>query len=88
MSDDINSDDVVQSPYALFRNAHNNLGTFNLRSNCVGKNATCCCDPHVNSPMLLPNEAENISKKMKIPKECFWNKIDLAKINNDYSLKD
>lgn len=88
LSDDINSDDVVQSPYALFRNTDNNLGTFNLCSNCVGKDATCCCDPQVDSPMLLPNEAETISKKMQIPKEDFCNKVDLAKINNDYSLKD
>jgi len=82
------SDDVVQSPYALFRNTDNNLGTFNLCSNCVGKDATCCCDSQVDSPMLLPNEAETISKKMQIPKEDFCNKIDLAQINNDYSLKD
>lgn len=88
LSDDINSDDIVQSPYALFRNINNNLGTFNLCSNCVGKDATCCCDPQVDSPMLLPNEAETISKKMQIPKEDFCNKVDLAKLNNDYSLKD
>lgn len=88
ISDDPNSDDVVQSPYALFRNTENNLGTFNLCSNCVGNHATCCSNPSVDSPMLLPNEVEAISKKMNIPKNDFSNKIDLAKINNDYSLKD
>lgn len=88
LSDDINSDDVVQSPYALFRNTDFNLGTFDLCSNCVGKSSTCCCDPIVDSPMLLPNEVEAISKKMQIEKETFSKKIDLAKINNDYSLKD
>jgi len=89
LSDDINSDDVVQSPYALFRNTEFNLGTFNLCSNCIGKNnPTCCCDPIVDSPMLLPNEAEAISNKMKIEKEEFCKRINLAKINNDYSLKD
>jgi len=30
ISSDIDNDDVVQSPYALFRNTPNNLGTFNL----------------------------------------------------------
>ena len=88
ISDDINSDDIVQSPYALFRNTNNNLGTFNICSNCVGNNSTCCCDTNVDSPMLLPNEVEAISKKMKIEKETFSKKVDLAKMNNDYSLKD
>lgn len=88
LSDDINSEDVIQSPYALFRNTDNNLGTFNLCSNCVGKNSTCCCDLSVDSPMLLPNEVETIFKKMKIDKEEFSNRISLAKMNNDYSLKD
>ena len=88
LSDDANSDDVVQSPYALFRNTEYNLGTFDLCSNCVGKNSTCCCDPIVDSPMLLPNEVEAISKKLKLEKDDFTKRIDLAKINNDYSLKD
>lgn len=88
ISDEINSDDIVQSPYALFRNTENNLGTFNLCSKCVGKDATCCCDPSVDSPMILPNEAEIISKKMKISKEEFSKKVDFAEMNKDYSLKE
>ena len=88
ISDDENSDDIVQSPYALFRNTNNNLGTFNLCSNCVGKSATCCCNPNVDSPMLLPKEAETISKNMKINIEDFANKIDFSKMHKDYSLKD
>ena len=88
ISDDPKSDDIVQSPYALFRNTDNNLGTFNLCSNCVGNNSTCCCDTSVDSPMILPNEVEVISKKMGIEKEVFSNRVNLAKINNDYSLKD
>lgn len=88
ISDEPDCDDIVQSPYALFRNTDNSLGTFNLCSNCVGKNSTCCCDTDVDSPMILPNEVEVISKKMKIEKESFSNRVDLAKINNDYSLKD
>lgn len=88
ISDEKDSDDIVQSPYALFRNTENSLGTFNLCSNCVGKKSTCCCDTNVDSPMLLPNEAEVISKKMQIEKSSFSKKIDLAKMNNDYSLKD
>lgn len=88
ISDNESSDDVVQSPYALFRNTNNNLGTFNLCSNCVGKSATCCCNPNVDSPMLLPKEAETISKNMKINIEEFANKIDFSKMHNDYSLKE
>ena len=38
--------------------------------------------------MILPNEVEVISKKMEIEKEEFSNRVNLAKINNDYSLKD
>ena len=88
ISDDENSDDVIQSPYALFRNTNNNLGTFNLCSNCVGKSATCCCNPDVDSPMLLPKEAETISKNMEIKIEDFANKIDFSKMYKDYTLKD
>ncbi len=88
ISDDENSDDVIQSPYALFRNTNNNLGTFNLCSNCVGKSATCCGNPNVDSPMLLPKEAETISKNMKINIEEFANKVDFSKMHNDYTLKD
>ena len=88
ISDDENSDDIVQSPYALFRNTNNNLGTFNLCSNCVGKSATCCCNPNVDSPMILPKEAETISKDMKINIEEFSSKVDFSKMHNDYTLKD
>lgn len=82
------SNDIVQSPYALFRNTDNNLGTFNLCSNCVGKSATCCCNPNVDSPMILPNEVEEISKAMKLSKDEFTNKVDFAKMYNDYTLKE
>ena len=87
ISDDENSDDVIQSPYALFRNTNNNLGTFNLCSNCVGKSATCCGNPNVDSPMLLPKEVETISKNMNINIEDFSNKIDFSKMYDDESLK-
>ncbi len=88
ISDAEDSDDIIQSPYALFRNTDNNLGTFNLCSNCVGKSATCCCNPNVDSPMILPNEVEIISKNMKINIEEFSNKINFSKMYNDYTLKD
>lgn len=88
ISDFEDSDDIVQSPYALFRNTNNKLGTFNLCSNCVGKNATCCCNPNVDSPMILPNEVEVISKSMKLNKEQFSNKVEFSKMYNDYALKD
>ena len=88
ISDVPDCDDIVQSPYALFRNTEHSLGTFNLCSNCVGKNSSCCCDTNVDSPMLLPNEVEVIAKKMQIEKESFSKKIDLAKMNNDDTLKD
>jgi len=88
ISDAENSDDIVQSPYALFRNTNNSLGTFNLCSNCVGKSATCCCNPNVDSPMMLPNEVDVISKTMKIDPDYFSTKIDFSKMYNDYTLKD
>lgn len=88
ISDDPNSDDIVQSPYALFRNTDNNLGTFNLCSNCVGKSATCCCNLNVDSPMMLPSEVEVISKKKEIGKEKFSNKVEFSKMYDDHTLKD
>lgn len=88
ISDDKNSDDIVESPYALFRNTDNNLGTFNLCSNCVGKSKTCCADHEVDMPMLLPNEVENISKNLKINPDEFSEKIDFSEMYNDYTLKD
>ena len=60
----------------------------NLCSNCVGKSATCCCNPNVDSPMILPKEAETISKNMKINIEEFASKVDFSKMHNDYTLKD
>lgn len=87
ISDDINSDDIVQTPYALFRNTDNNLGTFNLCRNCVEKKATCCSDPNVDSPMMLPHEAETIAKALKIDKNDFSKVIDFSKMYDDYTLK-
>lgn len=88
LSTEKDSDDVIQSPYALFRNTNNNLGTFNLCSNCVGKSATCCCNPDVDSPMMLPNEAEEISKKTNLNKDDFSKKVEFSKMYNDNTLKD
>lgn len=88
ISDDPSTDDIIQSPYALFRNTDNNLGTFDLCSNCIGKNLNCCCNPEIDSPMLLPNEVEAISKELKISKDEFCDRVNLAEINNEYSLKD
>ena len=39
ISAEANNDDVIQSPYALFRNTTNNLGTFNLCRKCVNARA-------------------------------------------------
>lgn len=88
ISDSDNSDDVVQTPYALFRNTPNNLGTFNLCSGCVGNKANCCCDKSVDSPMMLPNEVEAISAALKINKDDFSNKIGFSKMYGDIALKD
>ena len=88
ISDDKNSDDIVQSPYALFRNTNNNLGTFNLCSNCVGKNATCCCNPNVDSPMILPDEAKVIAKTKGIMIEDFSKETNFSKMYNDNTLKN
>ena len=88
ISDAKDSDDIVQSPYALFRNTDNKLGTFNLCSNCVGKSADCCCNKEVDSPMLLPNEAEEIAKSTKLNKDDFCKKVEFSKMYNDPTLKD
>lgn len=88
ISDSKDSDDIVQSPYALFRNTDNSLGTFNLCSNCVGKSATCCCNKEVDSPMMLPNEVEEIAKIKKLNKDDFSKKIEFSKMYNDPTLKD
>ena len=88
ISDDSNSDDIVQSPYALFRNAEYKLGTFNLCNKCVGNDASCCCNPNVDSPMLLPSEVEVISKSVKLDTDVFSSKVDFSKMYDDYSLKD
>lgn len=87
ISTDINNDDVIQSPYALFRNTENNLGTFNLCHNCVNAKATCCSNPSVDSPMILPNEALEISKATNEDINEFAKKVDFASMYNDNSLK-
>ena len=88
LSSDKDSDDIVQSPYALFRNTKNNLGTFDLCSNCVGNATNCCANTNVDAPMILPSEAKAISEKMNIGKEEFANKIEFSKMYNDSTLKD
>lgn len=82
------SDDVVQSPYALFRNTDNNLGTFDLCHNCVKRSATCCSNPAVDSPMVLPNEAKEIAKLQNIDMSDFAKTVDFAKMYGDKTLKD
>ena len=88
LSSSEDSDDVVQSPYALFRNTKEKLGTFDLCSHCVGANVNCCSNPDVDMPMLLPNEVESISKKMNIRKQTFSKKVDFSKMYHDPTRKD
>ena len=88
ISTDKDNDDVVESPYALFRNTDNNLGTFDLCHNCVKKSATCCSNPCVDSPMLLPNEAREIAKARNIEIEEFAKTVDFAKMHSDKGLKN
>lgn len=87
ISSDRNNDDIVQSPYALFRNTPNNLGTFNLCHNCVNVRATCCSNPSVDSPMLLPNKASEIAKLTKTEINDFAEQIDFGLMHKDDSLK-
>ncbi len=87
LSDSEDSDDVVESPYALYRNNFNNLGTFNLCSNCVGNNFNCCSNFDVDAPMLLPNEVDVISRKTNIAIKDFAKKIEFSKMYNDDNLK-
>ena len=88
ISDEKDSDDIIQSPYALFRKTSNGLGTFNLCKNCVGNNANCCCNSNIDSPMLLPSEVDMLSKTLNIDKNEFSTKIEFSKINKDNTLKD
>ncbi len=88
LSDDKTPSDVVQSPYALFSNTENKLGTLYLCRWCVGKEGTCCAGQYVDMPMLLPNEVEIISKNMKISKNDFCQIVSFSSIHNDYALKD
>lgn len=88
ISTDKDNDDVVQSPYALFRNTKNSLGTFNLCHKCVNAKATCCSNPSVDSPMILPGEAKEIAKSTKTNIDDFAELIDFASMHNDESLKN
>lgn len=87
ISTEVNNDDVIQSPYALFRNTENNLGTFNLCHKCVHAKATCCSNPLVDSPMLLPNEAEKIANATNEEIDSFAQIVDFAKMHHDKTLK-
>lgn len=87
ISTDKNNDDVIQSPYALFRNNENNLGTFNLCHNCVNAKANCCSNSNVDSPMILPSEALEISRATNIEVSTFAKQVDFAKMHHDESLK-
>lgn len=87
ISTEPNNDDVIQSPYALFRNTENNLGTFNLCQKCVHAKASCCSNSEVDSPMLLPDEAQEIAKITNEEIEKFAQPIDFATMYNDKTLK-
>lgn len=87
ISTDLNNDDVIQSPYALFRNTDNNLGTFNLCQKCVNAKASCCSNPEIDSPMILPNEAKEIAKATNQEISEFADEVDFASMYNDKSLK-
>ncbi len=84
---ELNYEDIIQSPYALFRNTKNNLGTFNLCHNCVNSKANCCSNSEIDSPMLLPHEAQEIAKEMNIKISEFATEIDFSLLNNDNYLK-
>ena len=87
ISDNKDNDDVVQSPYALFRNHKNNLGTFDMCADCVNASATCCSNPQVDSPMILPNEVKEIANNVKKAVNEFATAIDFSKMHHDNTLK-
>ncbi len=87
ISSDVNNDDVIQSPYALFRNTENNLGTFDLCHKCIHAKVNCCSNPCIDSPMILPKEAEEIAKVSNKTISDFAEPIDFATMHNDYALK-
>lgn len=87
ISTEENNDDVIQSPYALFRNTDNNLGTFNLCQKCVNAKASCCSNPAIDSPMILPNEVKAIAKATNKEISEFADEVDFAAMHNDKALK-
>ena len=87
ISGDKDNDDIIQSPYALFRKTSNNLGTFNLCHKCVNARATCCSNPAVDSPMILPREAMEIARMTGKEISDFAKLVDFASMHNDNALK-
>lgn len=87
ISNEKNNDDVVQSPYALFRNTENNLGTFNVCAKCVNAKASCCSNHFVDAPMILPFEINEISKFAKEPLSTFAKEINFSQMYGDIGLK-
>ncbi len=88
LSKDNKFNNVIQSPYILFRNNGDGIGTFGLCCDCREKSNNCCCSKDVDLPCLMPSEVEIISKKTRLDKKTFAKKIELSKLRNDKNLKD
>lgn len=76
---------VYNSPYVLSSaSSHKvNRGTYPFCNTCVGKFDCCCNCNEIDMPILLPNEAENISRISRLGVDEFAKKLT----NNLYQMK-
>jgi len=81
--------DIQQSPYILTRVNQNEVrvGTLKFCSTCIRKFDCCCSCDEVAPPIILPFEAENIRKKLKIKIEQFVNKIEKENFRTIFQMK-
>ena len=74
----------ISSPYVLSSiSSHKvNKGTYAFCNTCVGKFDCCCNCNEIDMPILLPTEAENISRISRMKIDEFAKK--LTKVLNYY----
>lgn len=68
---------VYNSPYVLSNESHHKVskGTYPFCNTCVGKFDCCCNCNEIDMPILLPNEADSISRYSRLPIDSFAKKI-------------
>lgn len=68
---------VYNSPYVLSNESHHKVskGTYPFCNTCVGKFDCCCNCNEIDMPILLPNEADSISRYSRLSIDSFAKKI-------------